>query len=149
MSSQIFKSVVIDANLGLAQVLPLPYSKQVEAQLQRWEEEHAWIFVPALWEYEVVSGLRRACALKMMTLESAHEALNFLLEMNFETTPTPPDQHQRALEWAERLGQNRAYDAQYLALAEQLGAELWTADRRLANAAAGLGLDWVHWVEET
>jgi predicted nucleic acid-binding protein len=47
---------------------------------------------------------------------------------------------------AAQIGQSKAYDAQYLALAARENAPLWTADRRLANAARGAGLDWVHWI---
>lgn len=39
-----------------------------------------------------------------------------------------------------------AYDAAFLAIAEAEGAEFWTADRKLAVAAKGLGLDWVHYL---
>lgn len=36
-----------------------------------------------------------------------------------------------ALDLAERLSLSATYDAHYLALAEWLGAEFWTADQRL------------------
>jgi predicted nucleic acid-binding protein len=41
-----------------------------------------------------------------------------------------------ALRLADRLALSAAYDAQYLAVAEHLDAELWTADKRLAQQAA-------------
>lgn len=46
--------------------------------------------------------------------------------------------HHPALQLAETFGLT-SYDAYYLSLAQQLGAELITLDRRLARAAAGLG----------
>ena len=42
--------------------------------------------------------------------------------------------HRRALDLAERFDLPAAYDGHYLALAERLDAEFWTADRRLAQA---------------
>ena len=138
--------VVLDASVNLAQVIPLPYSSQVEALMQRWRNERVRIIVPVLWEYEVVSGLRRACTHKLITQESADRALNYLLDMRFETFPGSRERHQRALTWAEKLGQSRAHDAQYMSLAEELNAVLWTGDRRLANGANQLGVPWVQWV---
>ena len=140
--------IVIDANVSLAQVLPLSYSPQARAQMQSWEKERARIIVPALWEYEVVSGQRRACVNKIMNSESARQALQFMFDMRFETIPGTPERHQRALEWAERFGQARAYDARYLALADELGTALWTGDLRLANGASQLAISWVHWIGE-
>lgn len=141
--------VVVDANFSLAQVLPLPYSPAVIQRMRLWQEELSHILVPGLWEYEVVTGLRRACFERLLSLEQAQSSLDELLRMELEVAPATPRLHRRALEWAERLGQSRAYDAQYLALAEQESAELWTGDKRLANGARALGVDWVHWVGES
>jgi predicted nucleic acid-binding protein len=52
-----------------------------------------------------------------------------------------------ALEFATRFNRPKAYDAQYLALADLLGCELWTADRRLVSAV-GDKLPWVRWIGE-
>ena len=56
----------------------------------------------------------------------------------------------RALELALRSKRPASYDAHYLALAEYLGCELWTADERLWNAThtAHDTLAWVRGVEE-
>ena len=51
----------------------------------------------------------------------------------------------RALEVADKLGLRASYDAHYLALAEHLGVELWTADDRFWNAAKG-SFPWMRWV---
>jgi predicted nucleic acid-binding protein len=51
--------------------------------------------------------------------------------------------HRRALALAEHLELSAAYDAHYLALAERLGTEFWTADQRLGNAMSSI-LPWVH-----
>jgi predicted nucleic acid-binding protein len=53
-----------------------------------------------------------------------------------------------ALDWAERAGQAKAYDAQYLALAEEMRAEFWTADERLVRDVQQAGADWAHWIGE-
>jgi predicted nucleic acid-binding protein len=53
-----------------------------------------------------------------------------------------PDLHGLALDLAERFSLPAAYDAHYLALAEWLGGEFWTADRRLVRAVQK-DLPWV------
>ncbi len=74
--------------------------------------------------------------------------MNQALLLNIESIPPSSSLHQGSLAWAERLGQWRAYDAQYLALAEQTRLAFWTADQRLVNAARGAGANWVHWIGE-
>lgn len=54
----------------------------------------------------------------------------------------------KAVDWADRLGQSKAHDSFYLALAEQSNAAFWTADKRLVNGAHQLGATWVHWIGE-
>jgi predicted nucleic acid-binding protein len=63
---------------------------------------------------------------------------------------------QREMQALEHLTQIRArlkeehgiYEGDLLAevKAEQEGAELWTADKRLANGARQAGVSWVHWI---
>lgn len=43
--------------------------------------------------------------------------------------------HVRAIEMASILGEQDAYDCHYLALAEHLNCEFWTADRAFYDAA--------------
>jgi len=54
----------------------------------------------------------------------------------------PEGLHKRAWELARRFNRPQAYDSHYLALAELLGLELWTADDRLYNAVKD-ALPWV------
>lgn len=53
--------------------------------------------------------------------------------------------HERAITLAAELGQQAAYDAHYLALAEALNCRFWTADRPFFTAAR-LVTDRVRWL---
>ncbi len=98
----------------------------------------------------MTSALRKACAAGIMPAHGGGRgALNDCWRLRIERVAPDMDLHRRALRWAARLGQRAAYDAQYLALAERLGAEFYTADRRLANLAGAAGLPWVRFLLST
>jgi predicted nucleic acid-binding protein len=91
--------------------------------------------------YEVTNALHRYHRhgwMKEGTVRSALEAaLALPVELHGDASL-----HERALEMATELGLAAAYDAHYLALAERLRAEFWTADGKLVRAV-GARFDWV------
>jgi predicted nucleic acid-binding protein len=139
-------SVVIDANLVAAIVLPVPYSDQATQRITAWKQAGVELLAPLLLEYEVASVLRRAVIARWLTNDDAVEALGQILTLRIQCLPPTPLLHEQALHWAHRLGHTKTYDAHYMALAEQEGAELWTADKRLVNGARQAGVSWVHWI---
>lgn len=141
-------SAVVDANLIAALVLPLPYSDQVTKRMLAWTEAGGELLAPVLLEYEVVAILRKAVVAEWLTGDLALETMGEILALGIRCMPPTATLHEQALRWADRLGQSKAYDAHYLALAEQEGLEFWTADRRLANGAQQAGAEWVHWIGE-
>jgi predicted nucleic acid-binding protein len=136
---------VVDANIALALVLATPYSHRAESLWERWAAAQAAVFAPDLWAYEVTSALRKAMVITGMALAEAIARLDILSEVGVRLVPPTPELDRSALRWADRLGQTVAYDAHYLALAEFLACEFWTADRRLA-AQLGKDVSWVHWL---
>jgi predicted nucleic acid-binding protein len=136
--------VLIDANLGLALVLPLPYSGKVQSHIGAWLDQGRRLLVPVLWEYEVASALRRAESLGVITGEQVANCARELWALDLERVAPSPELHASALQWSRRLAQSKAYDGQYLAAAEWAGAEFWTADARLAEQARQIGALWVH-----
>ena len=140
--------IVVDANLIAAVVLPLAYSEQATHRVTAWKRERVELLAPVLLEYEISAVLRKAVVAGWLTTDLAVEALHKVLALDVRCVSPTADLHETALRWADRLDQSKAYDAHYVALAEQVGAELWTADRRLANGARQAGAAWVHWIDE-
>jgi predicted nucleic acid-binding protein len=135
---------VIDANATLGLFLRLPYSREIDSRLQAWQVEEASLAVPTLWEYECLTGFRRAVVLKLISSEEAGRMVEALYALKFHRVPPTLELHHAALVWAGRIGQAKIYDAHYLALAEILSAEFWTADKRLFHTLQSLEIDWAH-----
>lgn len=140
--------IVLDANVVAALIIPLPYSDQATHRMMDWQGSETELFAPALLEYEMVTVLRKAVVAEMLTADEAADAIESLLALNIEMVSPTRLLHDNALRWAEQLNQKVAYDAQYLALAEQLEVGFWTADRRLVNGAHQAGATWVRWIGE-
>ena len=138
---------VLDSNICASLVLPLPYSNQALRYINTWKTAKDELIVPMLWEYEVVSILRKAVFGKVLRPDQARDSLQRIFALNPTRIAPTAELHQQTMEWAARLNQASAYDAHYLAVAEAMNAEFWTADGRLCSRAQQLGLDWVHVVE--
>jgi len=105
----------------------------------------SFVVAPTLLKYELVNSVYQA--VKHKTLDDS--AARTVIESMFDLPITYFDDehlHVTALEVSVRFGIRAAYDAHYVALAQHLGAELWTADKRLYNAVHQQ-LDFVHLVE--
>ena len=89
---------------------------------------------PHLLDAEVISTLRRFRRARILSDERAQEAVFDLTELAITRHSHLP-LLDRAWALRDRL---TAYDAMYVALADVLGAELVTLDRRLARAARGI-----------
>lgn len=142
------RRVVIDANIALGLFLKLPYTESVYRLITDLRHAEAELLAPCLLEYEFASGLRRAIALGAISPEDANSILDELIALNIERVPPRVELQRSALLWAERLKQNKLYDAQYVALAELEGDEFWSADQRLVKRLEELGTSWAHWVGE-
>lgn len=139
-------TIVVDSNIVVALLLPLPYSPQAISLMDYWRHSGERLIAPALFEYEITSLIRRSVYHNQLERAQMVSVLGRLLSTGLVTLPPTRLNHEDALALAERIGQSKAYDAQYLALASRENAPFWTADRRLANAAQATGLGWVHWV---
>ena len=115
--------IVVDASAALSALLNDGPARRSLAR----EQLHA----PHLIDSEVASGLRRRVAGQQLSAAAGWAALNVLRRLGMTRYPTFP-----VLERVWGLRQNlSAYDAAYVALAEELGCTLLTADARLSRAS--------------
>ena len=97
--------------------------------------------LPGQWN-EVTDALYQYQKHQFLTSEVVEQALAASLSLPIHLHGDPA-LHQLARKFAQRFSLQATYDAHYLALAEHLGAEFWSADRRLARKVQSQ-LDWVH-----
>lgn len=139
-------AVVIDANLAVGLVRQMPFSDAFRRLLARWIVNGVEVAAPGLWDYEVATAMRKLWQQQALSREQAFAGLEQIMALPIVRYPAERKLLLSALHWAERLGQSKAYDAQYVALAESLNADLWSADQRLVNALQALGATWAHWI---
>lgn len=139
-------TVVVDANLLASQALPLPYGDLAIQRLVLWQTSEELLLAPMLMVYELTTIMRKAVTAGWLSDVAAADRLSEILRVGPRLIPPDDYLNREALRWAKRIGQNKAYDAHYLALADRESAALWTADRRLANGARQAGLTHVQWI---
>ena len=131
-------SVVLDANALVVLALDRRRAVAVETLLRTWKAEQQDLHAPALLRYEIASALTQAVAAGQLPLAEVAGAWERI-------TAVPVTLHHlenavRVVEVTQALRRKSAYDAVYVALAQELGAQLWTLDGRLARNAQSLGL---------
>jgi predicted nucleic acid-binding protein len=85
---------------------------------------------------EITNIIRQRMRRRSLTAEEAHEALGLFLSYPGATI-APARLAQDALTMAVTYDLPATYDAHYLTLAQHLGCNLWTGDRRLLNQLGG------------
>ena len=99
---------------------------------------------PYLMPVEVANALYGRVIRKEISLQEATSLLDALFATGIELRE-PSSVHVKAMELAAELRQDAVYDAHYLALAETLSCELWTADEPFYRAASS-GHTRVRWI---
>jgi len=136
--------VCVDANLVIRLVAD-PADEPIQYLWEQWDSERRQLAAPTLLYYEVANALYRYQKLGYLSASSVQLAFRAALALPLELHGEP-DLHWRALDLADKFSLSAAYDAHYLALAELLEGEFWTADGRLARTVQP-SLPWVHLAE--
>lgn len=133
--------ICVDANLVVI-MLATRVGEILQQQWRTWEAQDLPIIAPSLLHYEVTNALYQYVKQGFITLEAARQAQNSALSLRLRLIG---DNwlHQQALLLAQQFHLPASYDAHYLALAERMAADFWTADRRLYNTVSKT-FDWVN-----
>jgi predicted nucleic acid-binding protein len=135
--------VCVDANL-VVRLVGAPDDRVVRELWIEWDSQRRPLAAPTLLFYEVSNALHRYQTQGLLSAAAVQLAVEAALALPVQLFGEA-DLHRRALKLAQRLSLPAAYDAHYLALAEQLDTEFWTADRRLVEAVQAR-LPWVQLV---
>jgi len=138
--------VIIDASVAIKAILPNPLQKHCLTLVQTFVEVQP--AAPALWVYETTSAISKAVHFDQLTESEGRQALEQVDALGMQIFVSDIDQNRSAFDWTRRLKRASAYDSFYLALAQTLDCNFWTADKRLFNALKDSRLEWAHWVEE-
>ena len=125
--------VCLDASLALKLLVVEDDSAQARSLWRSWIARGVEVVAPGLFVFECTSVLRRMVVRRDLEEEPARLALGLLLTMPVSLR-APTGLVERAWDLARDLGRPSAYDCFYLGVAELLGIDCWTADRRLYNA---------------
>jgi predicted nucleic acid-binding protein len=127
-------TVVIDANILIAFALAdEPLYAQANQILSAWHTTQEYLAAPRLFRSEITAVVRKTVYQQRLTAEQGRVMLSQLLVYPVEFHEDD-ELLKEAYELVTRFNRPRAYDAQYMALAERLDCEFWTADERLVNS---------------
>jgi len=137
--------LVIDASFALRLILPSPHQERCQTLVTQWHTEGYVLCAPTLWLYELTSALCKGVHFGQITRYEGLQTLTLAQKLGVRLFPPDDAQTTLAFDWTMQLNRAAAYDSFYLALAKTLRSELWTADRRLVNAA---GVSWIHLIPD-
>lgn len=123
--------ICIDASLVVRLVVDTADNRLPE-QWKEWTQAGTQIAAPSLLFYEVTNALYQYQQHGFLNPEIVEQALNAALSLPINLY-TGSAYHLTAVRIAKRFALPATYGAHYLAVAEHLEAEFWSADRRLAQ----------------
>lgn len=127
--------VVVDASIAVKWVIAEEGSQDARVLLGSWIAAGVQPVAPSWFICEVANILHRKALSDDLSFADAMDAYDDLLFFVTILSENIAD-GKRAIHIARQTAQRQSYDAQYLALAERLGTEYWTDDRRFAASAS-------------
>jgi predicted nucleic acid-binding protein len=138
--------IVVDASVAVKWVVSETLSDQATALLATALAQP--LFVPPHFYGEVANALHRRTMRTTptaLTPIEARAALNQFLSLSGIDVITPRDLYRRGFTLAQTLRVGAVYDSLYVAAAELIGGEFWTADQNFVDVVASQA-PWVRWL---
>jgi len=126
------RTVVVDASISAAWFLPDELSQPSGDLLEQVLDGELRLLVPELWHYEILNALRSAARRGRMDERDVRDALVRLAVIPLVAVAAASQGHAAILSMALATGLT-AYDATYVALADEAGEVLVTADRAMLD----------------
>ena len=136
--------LTIDAGIAFKLITPHPRQQVYIDLIAEWRQAGYQLCAPTLWVYEVTSVFTKMARFGQLSTKASHEGVRLANQLGVQLVAPDDAQRIKAMYWTERLQRAAAYDSFYLAVAETLGCELWTTDKKLVNA---VGQSWVRLAE--
>lgn len=128
--------ICVDASVALKWFFAEEHSTEARALLRTSLQAMEPIIAPPLLPSEVANGMRQRMRRGELALDGARAILTQFLSPPI-TLQAPATLYDLSLILADAYDLPAIYDAQYVAMADLLGAPLWTADQRLLRALDG------------
>lgn len=132
--------ICLDASIVI-RLVANPRDIKLVKQVQTWQTKNQFV-APHLLHVEVTNALYQYQKHQILSPSSVQSALKTVLALPIQLH-SDALLHQQALQLADMHNLSATYDAHYLALAQRLGAGLWTADKKLYNSVKAK-LKWVN-----
>jgi len=127
--------VVVDASIAVKWVVAEEGDGDARTLLRSWLTAGIQPVAPSWFICEIANILHRKTLAGDLSFADALGAYDDLL-LFVTIFPENIADGRRGMYIARQIAQQQPYDAQYLALAERLGAEYWTDDRRFIASAS-------------
>jgi predicted nucleic acid-binding protein len=127
---------ILDASLAVKLVVLEEGTDQAQRLWEDWLAATERPVVPPLFAAETASSIRKLVYRDILTEAEGTRAFESLRMFVIDVIE-PPGLYERAWQLARDFNRPNIYDCCYLALADLLQTEVWTADEKLANAVGG------------